>query len=200
VDGDFIQEPASISLPAGRFIKVPLLNGANTDEGTAFGPRGINTTAQFSIYVSSVSTDNCTISALGSLYPDIPNLGIPSTYQGRTPATAQLGSQYKRSSAIAGDSAFIAPRRYTNEIWAAWNLTGYSYRFNVLPNGIPGYVGVTHFQEVAFAFANTNGVGYAVNPFGNGTAGVARREVARLMSRMWISFIATGDPNDSGGE
>lgn len=199
-DGDFIREPASVSLPAGRFIKVPLLTGTNTDEGTAFGPRGINTTAQFITYISSVSTDNCTLSTLQAIYPDIPSIGIPSTYQGRTPASTLLGTQYKRSSAIAGDNLFIAPRRYTSEIWASWNLTSYSYRFNVLPNGIPAYVGVTHFQEVSFVFANTAGVGYAVNPFGNDTMTLAKKEVSRLMSRMWVSFITTGDPNGSGGK
>jgi len=150
--------------------------------------------------ISSISSDNCTISTIAALYPDIPALGIPSTYKGRTPATAKLGLQYKRSSAIAGDSAFIAPRRYINEIWAKWNLTSYSYRFNVLPNGIPATTGVTHFQEVAFAFANTGGMGYPITPFANGTRGLAQKEVARLMSRMWVAFITTGDPNESGGK
>jgi carboxylesterase type B len=200
LDGDFLREPASISLPAGRFIKVPLLTGTNTDEGTAFGPRGINTTAEFLAYISSISTENCTVATIAALYPDIPNIGIPSTYKGRTPATALLGSQYKRSSAIAGDSLFIAPRRYTSEIWARWNLTSYSYRFNVLPNGIPSYVGVTHFQEVAFAFANIEGLGYPITPFGTGSTGLAQKKVATLMSRMWVSFIATGNPNRSGGK
>lgn len=200
VDGDFLREPASTALPAGRFIKVPLLTGTNTDEGTAFGPRGLNTTAQVTAYVSSISKDNVTISTLLALYPDNPNIGIPSTYHGRTPATSQLGSQYKRSTAIAGDSLFIAPRRFTSELWAAHNLTTYSYRFNVLPNGIPAYVGVTHFQEVGFAFGNTEGLGYAIDPFGNDSLGLARKKVAKLMSRMWVSFITTGSPNGNGSE
>jgi len=197
-DGDFIREPASVSLPAGRFIQVPLLTGTNTDEGTAFGPRGYNDTSSVLAQISTVSSDNCTIATIAALYPDIPSIGIPSTYRGRTPATTELGLQYKRTSAIAGDSAFIAPRRYTSEIWAKWNLTSYSYRFNVLPNGIPATIGVTHFQEVAFVFANTDGEGYKVTPFTSGAEGIAQRDVAKLMSRMWVAFITTGDPNLSG--
>ena len=38
VDGDFIARWASIQLAEGDFVKVPVIDGANTDEGTAFGP------------------------------------------------------------------------------------------------------------------------------------------------------------------
>lgn len=61
---------------------------------------------------------------------------------------------------------------------------------------------MTHFAEVAFAFHDTLGVGYenavASNPF----AGVPDRyySLATMMSRMWVSFIVDGDPNNSGGE
>jgi carboxylesterase type B len=208
IDGDFIREPASISLSAGRFIKIPLLNGANSDEGTSFFTRGvneltpfaINTTDQFRIYLSSISKNNDTISTLEALYPDIPGIEIPAPFQGRPQATKQIGSQAKRHATITGDYFFHAPRRYTSENWAKWNLTTYSYRFNVVPNGVAPLIGATHYQEVAFVFANTGGVGYSIDPFGNDKLGVARKEVARLMSRMWISFVVTGDPNGSGGE
>jgi len=33
VDGDFIQRFASIQLKEGAFVKVPIIDGANTDEG-----------------------------------------------------------------------------------------------------------------------------------------------------------------------
>lgn len=94
-----------------------------------------------------------------------------------------------------------ASRRFVNQIWAANNVTSYSYRFNVLVTGVPASVGSTHFQEVAFVFDNLQGLGYpellGVNPF-QGQPG-SYRELARLMTRMWASFIYSGDPNGSGG-
>lgn len=54
IDGDFIQKYTSIQLAQGQFVKVPIIDGANTDEGTAFGPRGINTTEQFFNYLTGV--------------------------------------------------------------------------------------------------------------------------------------------------
>jgi carboxylesterase type B len=47
VDGDFIQKYPSIQLANGEFLHVPIIDGANSDEGISFGPRGINTSAQF---------------------------------------------------------------------------------------------------------------------------------------------------------
>lgn len=52
VDGDFVREWGSIQLDKHEFVKVPIISGTNTDEGTAFGPRGINTTKQFYEYLT----------------------------------------------------------------------------------------------------------------------------------------------------
>ena len=80
------------------------------------------------------------------------------------------------------------------------NVTSYSYRFDVLVNGVARSTGATHFQEVAFVFDNIKGQGYAVNPFGNLTAEAEQKfnALAKLMSRSWVSFITTGSPNENG--
>ena len=96
VDGDFIQESPTLQLQAGKFVKVPFLIGANHDEGTAFGPRGINTTAEVAEYLSTYVTDNSSINILTALYPDIPEIGVPGTFQGRP--GGDLGLMYKRVS------------------------------------------------------------------------------------------------------
>lgn len=51
VDGDFIKTWGSVQLNNEEFVKVPIISGTNTDEGTAFGPKGINTTEQFREYL-----------------------------------------------------------------------------------------------------------------------------------------------------
>jgi carboxylesterase type B len=200
LDGDFLQQSATTQLTSGQFIRVPILIGTNTDEGTAFGPRKLNTTSQFLSFLQTYTTDNTSITTLAYLSPDIPAIGIPTTFDGRP--GPDLGLQYKRSSAVAGDYAMHASRRLVNQIWAAHNVSSYSYRFNVLATGTPHSIGSTHFQEVAFVFDNREGLGYpqlgGPNPF-QGRPG-SYRELARLMSRMWVSFINSGDPNGSNGE
>jgi carboxylesterase type B len=54
VDGDFIQKYGSIQLARGEFVQVPIIDGANTDEGTAFGPVGVDHDTAFISYLESV--------------------------------------------------------------------------------------------------------------------------------------------------
>lgn len=55
VDQDFIAKYTSIQLADGDFVQVPIISGANSDEGTAFSPVGINTTTDFRNTISSTS-------------------------------------------------------------------------------------------------------------------------------------------------
>lgn len=54
VDGDFLQKWGSVQLDNHEFVKVPILAGTNSDEGTAFGPTGINTTEQWYEYLTGM--------------------------------------------------------------------------------------------------------------------------------------------------
>ena len=137
--------------------------------------------------------------ALLKAYPDIPALGIPGADEGLGNITfpPPFGAEYRRAAAYFGDAVMIAPRRYTCEQWATNNLTAYCYRFNAIPNGVPWTTGVTHFQEVAFVFDNTDGLGYAINPFA--TKSDAYFKLAKLMSKSWASFVYDQDPNTWSG-
>jgi triacylglycerol lipase len=53
VDGDLVRDWGSVQLNKQEFVKVPIISGTNTDEGTAFGPTGVNTTEQFYEYLTS---------------------------------------------------------------------------------------------------------------------------------------------------
>ncbi|OQV05819.1 hypothetical protein CLAIMM_10489 [Cladophialophora immunda] len=198
IDHDFIAGSAAQQLLSGEFVKVPVLQGTNFDEGTAFGAKGVNTTAQFLAAVELTGPNATVAQTFALLYPDIPGIGIPATMQGRPSGNYSfLGAQYKRASAYGGDLAMQAPRRATSQAWAARNVSSWSYHFNVVPNGVPPQTGATHFQEVAFVFRNILGQGYnnsvAMDPFARMPQ--SYDSLATRMSRMWVSFIASGDPN-----
>lgn len=55
IDGDFIARRTSLQLADGDFVHVPIIDGTNSDEGTAFSPVGINTTDDLRFYMSSKS-------------------------------------------------------------------------------------------------------------------------------------------------
>lgn len=196
IDGDFIQENAREALLAGRFIRVPVLHGQNHDEGTIFSITGVNTDEDFFARVRERASDNATLHQIAALYPDIPELGIPSTLQGRPPAS--LGSQYKRISAFVTDVMWHAPRRLTSQILTDHNVPNWGYMFNIRPNGVPLSSGASHFTEVAFMFYNILGIGYPESPFANTPQ--SYKDVAGLMSRYWVNFIVDGDPNGADGK
>lgn len=133
----------------GGFIKVPVLQGQNHEEGTALTERGINTDEEFLASVKSRSPDNAAVIVVAALYPDIPEIGIQATLEGRPPAS--LGSQYKRISVLVGDLVWHSPRRLTNQILAQNNVSSWSYLFNIIPNGIPLSTGATHYTEEILA-------------------------------------------------
>ncbi|POM75165.1 Triacylglycerol Lipase [Phytophthora palmivora] len=200
IDGDYLQDTGANLLRSGKFVHVPILHGANHDEGSAFGTWGINSTDEYLEYLVAMGNTVEEAETLAAVYPDIPEIGIPGTLHGRPLVDSLAGSQFKRVCAYIGDTYMHAPRRYTAEAWAANNVTSYSYVFNVLVNGLSQYVGSTHFQEVAFVFYNLDGNGYenavAVNPF----QGMPETftQLARIITRMWSSFIVDQTPNNNG--
>ena len=46
-DGDFIANTPSTQLKTGAFVKVPIIIGTNSDEGTAFSPQGVDNETVF---------------------------------------------------------------------------------------------------------------------------------------------------------
>lgn len=213
VDGDFIPNWGSIQLNKHAFVKVPIMSGSNTDEGTSFGPTGINTTEQWYQYLTGMYTSCSTLPSqqltrpdgglifqtppsvakrILELYPDDPSQGIPA-YLGdqRVPSN---GHQWRRTSAFAGDYAMHANRRRQCEAWAETSTPAYCYRFNVRSADVPPLSGVTHFEEVSFVFHNLAGIGYH---YGKPFAGVPQSyiDLSSMMTSMWASFIHDLDPN-----
>nr|OQO23396.1 hypothetical protein B0A51_08947 [Rachicladosporium sp. CCFEE 5018] len=204
VDGDFIARWGSEQLAEGAFVKVPIIDGANSDEGGSFGPRGLNTTAKFIAAATNVSSRGTVIppqfsDQLLAAYPVEPEYFIPSV-QESGPASSDADAQQRRTNAYYGDLVFIANRRGAVEAWTEYDVPAYSYRFNTLPNGLTI---VAHFQEVAFVFDNLQGLGYGY-PWGSlpPFAGKPQTytDLAFLMSSSWASFIHDGNPNFSQGK
>ncbi|KAK1541710.1 carboxylesterase [Colletotrichum paranaense] len=218
-DGDFLADFATSQLERGDFVKVPILIGSNSDEGSAFGqgrgPNGgpINTDEDMAFAVRSIMAPNVEettgqsieelVDEALALYPDDQAVGIPSLetwphiiQPGEEIAVAR-GLQQRRGGAFFGDMFFGFLRRRANIIWSQNGVPSYAYRFDVTVNGVPEYIGATHFQEVAFVFNNLNGLGYDVNPFGGNSTSYTEKATAlsKTMSAAWVNFFVSLDPN-----
>ncbi|UKZ94625.1 uncharacterized protein TrAFT101_009481 [Trichoderma asperellum] len=195
VDGDFIQGYTSLQLKRGQFVHVPIISGANSDEGTAFGPIGINSTQDFLNRLKSTLPAPYA-SAVLSAYPATITYGaVPTGLPPSDVFPEPLGSSYRRSAAYYGDATMIAHRRLTCQTWASNNVDAYCYRFNTIPNGVTSFTGATHFQEVAFVFNNKAGLGYppvSVDPFSGEPQSYL--DLSDKMSTAWVSFVHGGNP------
>ncbi|KAJ4347702.1 hypothetical protein N0V95_005200 [Ascochyta clinopodiicola] len=188
IDGTLIPGYSSSSLANGRFVKVPLLIGANTDEGKIFSGMGVNTTSEFASYISQYSytytTNNETIRDLLEAYPEVGSNSTHGQSDDTRPVSAPYGAQFLRTARYTGDAMFIAGRRY---------------RFDTIPGSTdPLYVGATHFEEVAFVFNNLMGEGMPSNAFEVEPLEREKsyKQLSDVMGRMWMSFAATHSPNN----
>ncbi|KAI8679341.1 Carboxylic ester hydrolase [Fusarium keratoplasticum] len=196
VDGDFIQDDRSGLVRQGKFAHVPVINGAATDDGDFFAQKGINTTTEWEAYLRKEGASNSTIEAISALYPDIPRVGLPATFEGRpTGELASYGAQWKRALAFGGDRAMHAPRRAWVKTWAAANLSAYSYRFDVVSGDRNPVQGAGHSVDLPFVFRNTDRLAQlnATEPIPG-----SFNALAVSISRKWISFAANLDPNFEG--
>ncbi|KAJ6263014.1 Cholinesterase [Drechslerella dactyloides] len=202
IDGSFIKERGSISLKRGRFVKVPLLLGSTTDEGTYLTAYGVNTTEEL-VYAFKMQTNlnlpDDVIATILKDYPDNPVVGSPGgTIERFAPP---YGLQYKRLSSIAGDMFNIAGRRLSARAWAERGQDAYSWRFNTIPNGFPREMGATHVSDQAFVFANFLGVGYPGRNYYDVEPPERKAryiQTGLLMSRAIMSFVHDLTPNNHG--
>lgn len=201
IDNDFIQTRGSEQLDQHAFVRVPIIAGTNSDEGTSFGPTGINTTEQFYSYLTNNKTSDPPLAPsvardILDVYPDDPKQGIPQ-YLGdkRVPSK---GLQWRRTNAYVGDLMMHANRRRQCEAWAETGTPAFCYRFNVRSADADYLQGSMHFEEVAFVFKNIEGRGYH---YGKPFRGVPESyvQLSQVMTSMWAAFIHDLDPNLAAG-
>ncbi|OJD32085.1 carboxylesterase family protein [Diplodia corticola] len=207
VDGGLIPDFTSKLLHQGKFVKAPLLIGANTNEGTIMVPLfstiGVNSTAEFHQVIEGINDGRPlpgdTLRRFDELYQEVvshpkENLGTVSPEPG-----PPYGSLYGQTSLMIGDVMLAAGRRLAARTWADAGLPAYSYHFDTVPAGInPITLGAAHFQEVAFVFRNTRGTGYESDPFAVQDPELRQKfdGLAELMSSMWVSFVDSHSPNN----
>ncbi|KAF7624033.1 carboxylesterase family protein [Aspergillus flavus] len=190
IDGTYIKEYPQISITQGKMAKVPILLGTNTDEGTSFGTTGTDTDEEcIEQLISSkrwvLNREQAT--KLLTFYPNDPALGCPYGWGNTT--WPNLGLMYKRYESMAGDLTMVGPRRLLAQNMVKYRNEIYSYRWDVPALNTSSTIGVGHFAEIPFVFAN---------PVQNITAlgdDPARLELGNLAARMWTSFVVDLDPN-----
>ncbi|KAG8629734.1 hypothetical protein KVT40_001353 [Elsinoe batatas] len=192
VDGEFLTDYPSNLGRAGQFVKVPILTGANTDEGISFNIRGITTDEQLFgnlTFWRNYALTPPSIRRILELYPNIPSIGVP--YRDTTNTTfPNLGLQYRRSASIGGDIVIIAQSRKTAEQFVNNSVSDvYRYRFDVPLWNATSPIGSKHFDNVVFSFQNISG---ALGPLPKYQS---YKDLSLSIGRAYANFVGTYNPN-----
>ena len=108
-DGDYLTDWPSTLTAKKQFVKVPLITGANSDEGCSFSARNVNTDEDISNWLKtwrSYQLSPLSISRLVSLYE---NYDYPPFHADRTQQFPGTGRKWRKSGAIGGDDATAEP-------------------------------------------------------------------------------------------
>lgn len=148
IDGSFVPRYGQESLTQGRFAKVPIILGTNTDEG--FGVTGVDTDEQAInqlMHSKRWNINEKESKMLLELYPNDPSRGEPYGWGNRT--WPENGLQWKRYQSIATDLTMYAPRRALAAEMSKYIVNVFSYRWDAPKfNNTPTTIGINHFSEV----------------------------------------------------
>ncbi|EON99732.1 putative carboxylesterase family protein [Phaeoacremonium minimum UCRPA7] len=191
IDGDFLTGYPSQLLRAGKFNRVPLLTGTNTDEGTSFSPSGPNSEHDLFnlfLYWRSYALSPPTILKLLELYPNDP-CNEPPFYITNCSVFSSKGLQWRRGAAIGGDLVMHSGRRKMCEQYTLAGQDVYSYRFDTRLWNKTELAGIAHFDNVAFSFQNISGL------LGPSPEYDSDMKIARAVGTAYIRFVNTLNPN-----
>lgn len=168
------------SFAAGRFVKVPLMVGDDTDEGTVFA-RNASTAAQVATFLKAnypgLAPDQ--LVEVGAAYPLAEPFPMHAAY---FPSAAAAYGEVTFTCPGNGLAEFMAEGLSPDQVW--------NYRVNIQdPQNIAAGVGVPHvFEQSAI--------------LGPGNAGVAAASwtstnaaIVPVVMMYWISFVRSLNPN-----
>ncbi|KAH8687241.1 carboxylesterase [Tricladium varicosporioides] len=169
---------------SGKWHKVPLITGFNTNEGAMFVPSNLNTTTEFTSFfktlLPNLSPED--LVALQETYPDPvahPESKYVETRAGKAP-------QFSRTEQAYGHFAYVAPVKQTAQFAVKGGLPVYLYHFAVKSHED----GTDHGDHNSFVTYDKK----------IRDESPSIREVSAKMHAYWSSFVTTGDPNLEEGQ
>jgi len=176
-DGFNVMGKASKSFASGDFSKMPVIVGANDDEGTLFFALDgtmVPTDADFAALIEKVVPGHS--QEILKLYP-----------------SSEYGSSQAAAQAAVGDGGFVCPARRTARQLEKGGASPFLYHFTYRPpNALLGdNLGAFHSSEVKFVLGNPS----QILP-----QQLTDEELVLSANLMgyWSRFAAAGDPNGAG--
>jgi len=191
VDGQVLTEPIGTALAAGRFARVPVLDGTNHDEERIFVSFGRAISGGTNVAIPGDGTVTA-----GNYQTDIAAvLAVPAA------RAAAIAAQYPPAdypsaavafSTLVGDASFACPALQLDSLTAK-RVPTFAYEFNDdaaplrFTPPLAGPPVATHGSELQYLFELPN----APVP---GTLNAGQQALAASMRTAWANFAASGNP------
>ncbi|KAJ9272283.1 hypothetical protein DTO212C5_1468 [Paecilomyces variotii] len=183
VDGDLVPDYTFALFEQGRFIKVPVIFGDDTNEGTMFVPKSTSSVKEADTFIQAQfpAIQPQQLSKINSLY-----LGPNSTRN-----FPQSSPYWRPASNAYGEIRYICPGIALSDIYAKFGVPSWNYHYAVLdPDSEKSGLGVSHTVEVNAIW----GPQYvSTTPPKSYTT--TNAPIVPVMQGYWTSFIRTYNPN-----
>jgi carboxylesterase type B len=192
-DGDYLTEFPSVLTQKGQLVKIPIIVGANSDEGSSFSTRSVKTDAELANWLKTwraYKLSTTSIDRLISLYEkyDYPPYLVDSKVL--FPGT---GAKWRKSGGIGGDLVMVAGRRKVAQVWSAAKQSVWSMRFDTPAWDAKPSDGSKHGVEVVFSFQNMTG------KLGPLPAFKKHQDLSKAIGKAYVNFVNRFDPNPPAG-
>ncbi|KAH1371363.1 hypothetical protein KXX35_006200 [Aspergillus fumigatus] len=187
IDGELVKTRPIDAWHSGKWNKMPILTGFNTNEGTYYVPSAMSQSSEFTSFFRTLlpAYSDKDIRTIDELYPD-PAVDPSSPY--RETRSIPVGPQYKRVEAAYGHYAYACPVRQTATLASAGQEEPvFLYRW-ALNKTVQG--GANHGDQMEYE---------TYNPEVRGISS-SQDEIAGTFHAYITSFIVAGDPNAVGGK
>jgi para-nitrobenzyl esterase len=192
VDGEVLTESIGAALAAGRFARVPILNGFNHDENRLFVAIGRPVSGGTNVPVTEPKTATAYEPAIMTA------LGV-SAQRAAAIATEYPLAAYPSPglafSTLLSDANFACTALQV-DAWTSTSVPTYAYEFDddsaplrFAPASFVGQI-ATHTSELGYLFD----LPYAPIP---ATLNPGQQALADTMQAAWANFAATGDPSSA---
>lgn len=182
IDGDLIPDLTYRLITEGKFIKVPVIFGDDTNEGTVFVPESTsNKTGMYRFLKDQFPyLTLAELKMIDDIYPQT-NETWPDT-----------GAYWRKTSNAYGEMRYICPGiQCSKSYWEFGVTNSWNYHYDVLDPTLAaeGY-GVTHTSELNAIWGPDNVDGDAPASYYTSNAGSVP-----ILQGYWTSFVRALDPN-----
>jgi carboxylesterase type B len=188
-DGDYLTEFPSALTDKGQLVKIPIIVGANSDEGSSFSSRTVKTDAEIASWLQTWRSYKLTTPSIHRLIGLYDNYAYPPYLVDSRVHFPGTGAKWRKSGGIGGDLVMVAGRRKVAQVWSAAKQSVWSMRFDTPAWDAKPSDGSKHGVEVVFSFQNMTGNLGPMPEFKK------YQDLSKAIGKAYVNFVNRFDPN-----